>query len=422
MWTIILVYKLADRLGGRYAAISAGSIAAAHGLMPFLAVRNLIEAVCSPFLLWGVYELTRAEDQSVDGAASTSWRWLRTGLALGIGFLIRWQIAAAMAGIAAYLLYRRTHLTGLKTRGTELGSRSWRGPILLAAGFAVPVLIQGVWDWSWHGIFLGSLVRYFEHNAAHAYSYVVGPWYRYLLLIFGVFIPPFSFLFVAGMGRWAPRLGVIPWAAGAFLLIHSLVPGKQERFLIPIMPLLIIMGAVGLQFWYDRGKTRLRRWIKVGWVFFWVVNIPLLVLGSLNYANKAKVEPLVRLYERGDVTGVVVDATETGKRILLPEYYLDGADPHRAGAGLIQVLRTDDLDSLRTHLAARSDSAAPAPNYVLIFTRDRCDAHVAMIGKHLGRVEILEHIGPSLAEEVLRFLNPRYHQSREVWIGRLYIR
>src|SRR5205814_94814 len=75
-------------------------------------------------------------------------------------------------------------------------------------------------------------------------------------------------------GRMCPRLAV---PTLAFLVASSLVPNKQERFLLPVLPALLILGAVGIsnvRDWFARrGWSSVYNW---SWAYFVVVNTLLL--------------------------------------------------------------------------------------------------------------------------------------------------
>jgi hypothetical protein len=398
LWVIVLTYRIGLLLGGKRTAWTAGLLVAAHAVMPYVAVRDLLETACIPFLLLGLYKIIQIEKTD---ARHSSRAWLVAGAALGLSFVIRWQVASAILGIGLYVLYRRR----------------WRGMILLSVGCLFPIVFQGLWDLNLHGIFLGSMWVYIAHNMQHARDYVVGPWYRYVWLILGIFIPPFSLLFVAAIARYARRMGVVLWAVLAFLIVHMLVPGKQERFLLPIFPLLALMGAVGLNLWQIEGSAVWQRWIRRGWRYFWTINAVLLVIAMLDYSQKARVASLIVLYERGDATGIVADFTE--RDVGLPGYYLDGADPSRPNPPIYEARRPEDLDTL--HLRSKGLLAPPvAPiNYVLVFSGGKIDQHLAMLNARLGPVEIVAHITPSFADWLLLQLNPKYNHSKEAWVCRL---
>ncbi|MCI0406460.1 MAG: glycosyltransferase family 39 protein [candidate division Zixibacteria bacterium] len=397
LWTIVLTCKLGLLLFDRRIAFTAGFLSAAYFLMPYVAVRNLIESFCIPFLLWGLYETVKAEMGKSENP-HRSWVW--AGLAFGLAFLIRWQTAAAILGVGLYLTYRR----------------QWRGLGWLSAFGLIPVLAEAVWDWWAHGVFFGSFRVYIQHNLAHSRDYIVGPWYRYLLLLIGLFIPPFSLLFLTAIVRWAKRFGILTLVALAFFIIHSAVPGKQERFLLPIFPLLALMGTAGLSFWQE-SRPSLRPWIRWGWRWFWGLNAVLLVLAIFNYSQKARIASFGYLYERRDAQGVVVDFTERGT--LLPLYYLDGADPSHPRPEVYRAYTPADFDTLRLRHLGKNGPPVVPPNYVIIFSQGRLEEHLKVINGHLGRAEVLTHITPSLADRILLWLNPKYNHSKEAWVCRL---
>lgn len=392
LWAIVLTYKLGLRLGDKSVAWTAGLIVAAHAVMPYVSVRNLIEGVCIPFLLWGMYEIVCVDDDR----ENRNRRWIMAGLAFGVGFLIRWQIASAIAGIGVYLVIRR----------------QWRGVMLMSLAFLIPVIIEGVWDWHTHGVFLGSLVRYLEHNAIHAYDYVVGPWYRYLLLVLGIFVPPFSLLCLYASGRYIKRLGLIAWAVLPFFIVHSLVPGKQERFLLPIFPEIALMFVLALWYWRRECSENWNRWIGYGWKWFWAVNTVLLIGALTHYGQRGKIEPLIGLFEQGDARSVLFDMTERGRRTDLPTYYADGGGS-RLMPEMFQAARIEEIDSV---LAAGGPGTW---DYVVVFSRGQFDEHRIMLEQRLGKLELVRHTGPTLVEDFLQAVNPKYTHSRESWLCRV---
>lgn len=389
LWTIVLTYRLGLRLTDRKTAFTAGLVVAAGAVMPYVSVRNLIEVVCMPFLLGGVYEVICV----IQGEPKQGRGWILAGLAFGIAFLIRWQVAGAIAGVGVFLIVKR----------------QWRGLILLSLAFLIPVFVEGIWDWLAHGVFLGSLWRYIEHNAIHAYDYVVGPWYRYLLLILGIFVPPFSLFCLYASGRYIKRLGILAWAVLPFLIVHSLVPGKQERFLLPIFPELVLMFVIALWYWQQDHEGQWQRWIRYGWRWFWAVNAALLVGALTHYGQRGKIEPLIGIFERGDATGVIVDLTERGRRTDLPLFYLDGGGVRK----LPQVFQATSMHEIDSLLETSSTW-----NYLIYFGDSRLGA--GMLPDRYGRdLEIVRHTSPTLVERALLYFNPKYTHSRESWLYRL---
>lgn len=384
LWTISLTYRLGLKLSDRRTAFTAGLLVAAHAVMPYAAVRNLIEVVCMPLLLWGVLEVVTAKESG----RATMKPWIVAGLAFGLGFLIRWQVASAIAGVGVYLLI----------------NRQWRGVLLMSFAFCIPVALEGVWDWQTHGVFLGSLWRYIEHNALHAFDYVVGPWYRYLLLILGIFIPPLSLFCVYASGKYIKRLGVLPWSVLPFVIVHSLVPGKQERFLLPIFPLLALMFVIALWHWRAEYSERINRFVGYSWKLFWAVNVVLLIGALTHYGQRGKIEPLIGLFEEEQVSGVIVDVSVRGRKTDLPLYYLDGGGA-KPMPEIVQCTNMDEIYSLQDSSSVWSHIVYFGPEVL----PDRYGVDF----------DVVRHTGPTLVERALLKLNPKYTHSRESWLLRI---
>jgi hypothetical protein len=414
LWSVAIVYRYGEAIGGRPVAWTAGWLAAAHALLPYAGVRSLVEMAALPLLIYGLYRLHLAVTRAPARAAVNA---LLAGLAFGGAVVLRVQVATAAVGIAAYLLWRRRPATLL-----------W-----WFVGAAVPIALQGIWDLSLYGTFLGSAAKYVEFNRENLHGYVVGPVYRYVLTIIGAFLPPFGLIFFLSIFRRIRDQGVLFWATAAFLLVHSVIPQKQERFLLPVLPAVILMGTFGLHAWVRDAGPTFRRWIRYGWRFFWAVNAPLVLVAIFHYGQKARIEPLVYLYERGGTEGIVLDLTEEKPGI--PRYYLDGGRADRKPPVFYAVRAPEDLGRLRARLAPPRPAAPSGegtspgeeakdippvlPEYVLIFSRGRIREHVDRISRELAGVAIVYHSSPHPIDRVLRALQPNRNRSKESWLGLL---
>src|SRR5439155_23787678 len=131
-------------------------------------------------------------------------------------------------------------------------------------------------------------------------------------------IPPASIPLLAAAvkgGRQIPLLGL---ATLAFLVSHSLIANKQERFLLPILPVLFVLIVAGLPWLAARvAHPPLYRGM---WWYFWIVNTALLLIVTFSFSKKDRVAPLLYVYRRHDATGgMVVQCNQT---VSGSEYYL----------------------------------------------------------------------------------------------------
>lgn len=183
--------------------------------VPFLAVRFSSETWSGLFLLGGIGLLFNPEGKSINP--------IKLGLLLGISFLFRFQMAFAVLGIFAWLTWikRETFRNLLIMSGSFLA--------VTGLGFLIDSWFYEQWVFTpW--IYLMAVID----SAGTGFG--VEPWYFYLWQI--LFFPGFiigltltgSLIFLLYNDWRNPIL----WAFIPFLLIHSLIPHKEMRFLFPI--------------------------------------------------------------------------------------------------------------------------------------------------------------------------------------------
>jgi hypothetical protein len=107
----------------------------------------------------------------------------------------------------------------------------------MISGLSIALAI-GLSDWWLRGEIFQSLKMYVHYNAAHSSEYGSKPFWFYLPLTL-VLAPFFSFLMLPKKDYLeALKSNSRAWIwVGIFVLAHSLVPHKEERFLIPILPI-----------------------------------------------------------------------------------------------------------------------------------------------------------------------------------------
>ncbi len=379
--TVGLAYgiRLADALGGPRAARRAGLLLACFWLAPFAAVRDLAEVVCQPPLLAGLWLAVRGGDRQRPADL------VRAGLWLGLAFTLRFQTAIVPAALAAVLLaQRRVREAALLTAGAAL-----------SAG-----LLQGGSDWIGYGWPFSSALAYLRFNAdpVNVAQFPRGPWHQYLGTLAGLLVPPTSLVLLAGFLLTARRAPRAFWPTFAFLALHSAYPGKQERFLLPVLPLLLVLGAIGAEAVGAWGPLRRRPPLWRGlWAWFWVVDLVLLAIFTTDYSKRALVEPLSYLERRGDARALLVDKSQGGPPFV-PRFYLGRPTP------VVLVQPGTTPEQLRDALAA-----GPAPNYAIIEGDERLPEREARLRSLLGPVQPLQAFEPSLVDRVLRRLNPRFN-------------
>ena len=218
--TVWFAYAWAKRASGSEAAIiAAGASAIFFGLVYF-APKALYEVVATDFLLPGLYLGVYGD------SVNEKKRLFAAGFFLGIAASLRIQLIPAVAFSVIYFCYRH-----------------WRQrtPALIA-GLSLPILAWGLVDkltlsYPWQ-----SFVRYFQANVTEGRSLSYGtlPWYAYLEVVVILLGPVILFLWHGA--RRSPFLAIV---AIIIIVSHSLLSHKELRFIYPILPLGITLGAIG---------------------------------------------------------------------------------------------------------------------------------------------------------------------------------
>jgi hypothetical protein len=190
-------------------------------LAPVAFTRPMIESLAAPWVLV---------------AAAAGSVYFREG---GRG----WLAAAVVAITIAAMMRPQTGVVFLALPMLIVMRRRWVDLLVLGAAAAVCFVAAGLVDFALVGGFHQSLRAYGQFNLANSSSFGVEPWYLYLLLLLGLSLPPVFLARYRGLdweGRYRPLFPAL-FMFGVFLLAHSVVPHKEERFAIPVLPLFLVL-------------------------------------------------------------------------------------------------------------------------------------------------------------------------------------
>jgi hypothetical protein len=379
--TIYWGYKLTLKLAGKGPAKIAGILLSVLWLMPFLSVRNLVEVVCIPFMLMGLWYIYRAKEN--DG---NKVFYLIAGIIMGVGFSVRFQTAIFISGTALALLMHRL----------------WKPAIIFALGVFISIaLFQGITDYFIWGSPFSEVGEYIRYNIAAAHDYIKGPWYLYIMLLTGILIPPISiFLFIGFFRCWKKHL-LIFLPVFIFLLFHSVFPNKQERFILPILPFIIILGVIG---WTDFVKQS-KFWKKYPallrscWIFFWVINTIGLFAVTPMYSKKARVESMVYLSRYKNINCILQEDIYHSGIPMLPQYYLG----QWVGVGEINSEQTQNVYSNRLKYIIKKRY----PHFVLFYGPENLQQRVEKVKEFLPGIVYETTVSPGYIDDLLYRINPR---------------
>ena len=383
LFSLIIIYcgyKITERLAGKKQARYAGLLLALYWFMPMLSVRNLVEMVCIIPLMYATWLAIK------DHQSNKLRNVMLSGIMLGIAFSVRYQTMLFAGGLVLAMF---------------LKGRIKNSIILFLSFLLTAAILQGIPDYLIWGKPFVEFKEYVSYNQANAYTYLTGEWYKYLLLIGGILLPPVSLLLLFGFARnWKKHLYLF-LPSFLFLVFHSYFPNKQERFILPIVPFVIISGYIGWndfisksKFWLQRPKLNRSLWIA-----FWILNtIPLAVV-SVAYSKRNRVEAMVYIQKKGDVNRIAIEDSNRDDILIPPRYYLK------------QWTETFPITKLNAenfyHDVYSKTPPAERPNYIVFMQPDNLDKRVNNLKKDIPTLTYETTIEPSFIDWLLNKMNPR---------------
>lgn len=209
------------------------------GFIPYIAVRTTSEnlsAACLLFALGLVVRGRSAEGRWNEQALLPTKPALLAGLLLGMCFEFRFQVAFAIVGLLVWMLVVARDL-----RATLVISLAGLAPI----GLAVFVDRWGYGEWvfpPWN---------YLRVNMIEGVAATFGTkwFFAYLHITLANIFAPVVILATLGMILcWLRRpKHVLTWTTLPFVLAHSAIGHKEERFMFPVFLLALVGAAMGFE-------------------------------------------------------------------------------------------------------------------------------------------------------------------------------
>jgi hypothetical protein len=378
IFSVWLTFRITEKLSSKKDAALAGLLMASIWFLPMLSVRNLVEIFCFPFTLAGIWMLINAEDKKYP-----LLMYILSGFILGVSISVRFQLIVFVGGVGLVLLMQR----------------KWFPAFIFGIGALLSIaLLQGLVDYLIWGHPFAEFIEYVKYNIQAAYDYITGPWYNYILLLAGILIPPVSLMLLFGFFRvWKTQL-IIFLPAFLFLVFHSLFPNKQERFIFPIIPYIIIGGVIGWnsfvsvsQYWQKHRKALSRAWFT-----FWIINLVLLIPVSVSYSKKSRVEAMAYLSRYKGINVVLAENTNRSSVQMVPRYY--------SGQWMQALYKSSG--EVRSYMPDSIPCTVSEASFVLFYSDENLQARVDSMKKELPSLKYEKTFEPGFIDVIMHRLNP----------------
>ena len=412
LYSLLVVYygfKITELLSNRKNAIQAGFLLAFIAILPNFSVRNLVELVCVPPLMAGFYLLiqhvsfknirlvARVISATTLDRPNTNAKAMRAlifaALLMGMAVGIRYQTGLLVALVGLILLifhsFRYAFLFGVVSFGMFFLTQI--DDVLL-----------------WGGEPFQHLKGYFQYNTTNANNYP-GSSIAYLSFIAIFILPPISLFLVTGFFReWRKQLLFVLPVTG-FVLFHIWYPNRQERFILPALPFVVMIGVIGWNALIDKSKFWMnnKKLLRGSWVFFWTVNTIVMLTLCFTYSKKCRVESMSYLFKQGDCRNFALEYTHIESGSMLPQFYSGiwttyyywkkGDNPSE----YILNMHHDEEETIND-LQPRLE-----PNYYLFYDDTNLEDRVAKIREHYPDITFLTTVESGWFDQLLNRLNPK---------------
>jgi GPI mannosyltransferase 3 len=257
--------------------------------------RTLSESFSAAFVVIGCALLDASASPSGEVAAAASsddrWRPLAAGVALGLAVVARYPSAVFVAATFAWVL----------------AARDWKTLTWLVAGGTGVAVLLALLDWATWGRPFHSLLAYLDFNlfsdeAARGYGRKPPSFYIPRVLLWA---PLWAWPgLVWAVRHQRPRVPLPALLAFVYLLVISITPHKEPRFMYPALVLFAMAAAPGILEVIERGKSARRRLTACVVV---IVSLgPYFFLGSGLVAERGDAFRAIVSATRGDATGLLV--------------------------------------------------------------------------------------------------------------------
>ena len=401
LWGVYLFVKIAERLISSVTwRMYAIWFWVFGGVVTVFSVHQLVETACIPFVLLAYLYVLKYFERERMGAL------IIAALAFSFSVGMRYQLVFFPLTLGLYLLWKR----------------KWSGAVLFGIFFTLGFALTQIDNLLfWHKPIYQHLLDYQSYNATHFADYPSNV-FSYLALITYYIFPVVTVVFLISLRRRPSHevpsserpssngpSHIVPSSTGPsstgpshevqifigvaiFIVFHLIFPNRQERFLLPAVPFVLLLmirrnsnrypcsapshevpssarpSSIGPSHLApsSNGPSRAAH-TAMRWSIY--LSAIYTVSYSFYIPKKKYLEASQALYERGDFQNVVIDNWKGEESVWLPMHYV-GKFVHP-----FSMTNKKSLDQLKQQISHQPlyDSKslpAPAPNYLIIWGKE----------------------------------------------------
>lgn len=267
--TVVLVYMILKKTHGYSTALVGLTIITFYFPIPYVSSRALIENLSSPLILLAIWFLLSYERKQ------KIYDIYLFVFVVALASMFRFQ-AGVIVVVILYSIYK-----------TRLISHYFH---FLIAGI-LAFVFSGLPDFFLQNSFHHSLFSYFSYNIQYSSTYGTSPFWLYSILFVGLTFPPALFSRFRGFSFkeiYSPLMPAL-WIFLVFVFAHSIVPHKEERFMVPILPVFVLLLTPVAEWLFIKKKS----WWRI--VYVGLLNFPLLLVLTF-YPSQDNIIGLVRFF------------------------------------------------------------------------------------------------------------------------------
>ncbi len=238
--------------------------------LPFVHARFSSETGASVFMLLALVQFFKFD------VSKKFIHALLAGVFWGLAFEFRYQTGIMILFYGLWLLIYRFN--------------DFKIHLLQALGFLFVIGVSLLLDYYFYGSIVFPPYNYFTENIVNdvASSFGTAPWHFYYLMTMRRLFLPISLLHIAAFLYLIiyRRNHLLFWLIVPFVIIHSMIPHKETRFLFPLLfisPYAVCLVIHAFKEKFRQFSSRFSE-LKILWVL-WVTMLPLTIWKSIYPAN-----------------------------------------------------------------------------------------------------------------------------------------